>query len=637
MSRLNQLLQRYWGFTSFRSPQEQIIQSVLSGRDTIALLPTGGGKSLCYQLPALAVDGKVLVISPLISLMQDQVRALEQKNIMAKAIHSGLEPSMVDALLDNFVHGPLKILYVSPERVQTEVFQTRFYMANVAFIAIDEAHCISQWGHDFRPSYSELRTLREIKPNIPIIALTATATSTVIHDIKKFLGLKDCEVFTNSFARENINFVVVKNEDKYQEMFRILQRVKGCGIIYLRSRLECVRLAQLLKERGISASYYHGGMTSADREATQDHWFQNKVDIMVATNAFGMGIDKPDVRLVMHLDVPPSIEEYYQEAGRAGRDQKLAYAVSIINNKDIISASKSMENQYPELDEIKKVYVALCVFLKVAVGGSAGREFILDIDEFFKNIKLSNTKTLNSLKILGREKWIEMTETSKYKSKAMVVADPRELHRMYPEDDLRYLVLCQMLRLYAGIFTESIEISESEIAKSMNLPINKVKIVLQLLEREAMIHYDPSSTKPRVVFLMDRPADESFRIDKEKYNFYKDIAQKRLNATIQYFTGNKCRQLTIIEYFDQKGQPCGKCDICRGSNDATFSQEDYKMVLNYITNAKAEIFDLKLLLHSWPTNRRKKIIACLDFLSNEEYIQLTEDGKIINLFYGKKS
>jgi len=253
MSRLNQLLQRYWGFTSFRSPQEQIIQSVLSGRDTIALLPTGGGKSLCYQLPALAVDGKVLVISPLISLMQDQVRALEQKNIMAKAIHSGLEPSMVDALLDNFVHGPLKILYVSPERVQTEVFQTRFYMANVAFIAIDEAHCISQWGHDFRPSYSELRTLREIKPNIPIIALTATATSTVIHDIKEFLALKDCEVFTNSFARENINFVVVKNEDKYQEMFRILQRVKGCGIIYLRSRLECVRLAQLLKERGISA------------------------------------------------------------------------------------------------------------------------------------------------------------------------------------------------------------------------------------------------------------------------------------------------------------------------------------------------------------------------------------------------
>jgi ATP-dependent DNA helicase RecQ len=636
MSRLTQLLHRYWGFTSFRSPQEQIIQSVLSGRDTIALLPTGGGKSLCYQLPALAVEGKVLVISPLISLMQDQVRSLEKKNIMAKAIHSGLESSMADALLDNFVHGPLKILYVSPERVQTEVFQTRFYMANVAFIAVDEAHCISQWGHDFRPSYSELKTLREIKPNIPIIALTATATSTVIHDIKEFLGLKDCQVFTNSFARENINFVVIKNEDKYQEMFRILHKVKGCSIIYLRSRLECVKLSQLLKERGFSAAYYHGGMTSADREQIQDQWFQNKVDIIVATNAFGMGIDKSDVRLVMHLDVPPSIEEYYQEAGRAGRDQKPAFAVSIINNKDIISASKSMENQYPEIDDIKKVYIALCVFLKVAVGGSAGREFILDIDELLKNIKLSNAKTLNSFKILGREKWVEVTETTKYKSKAMVVADPRELHRMYPEDDLRYLVLCQLLRLYEGIFIESVEINEAEIAKSMNLPINKVRIVLQLLEREAMIHYDPSSTKPRVVFLLDRPSDDSFAIDTAKYNFYKDIAQKRLNATIQYFTGNKCRQLTIIEYFGQVGVPCGKCDICRGSNNADFSQEDYKQVLNYISNSKTEILDLKVLLHSWPTNKRKKIIACIDSLAKEDYIKLTDDGKIINLLHGKK-
>jgi len=627
---VHKVLKRYWGFDEFRSPQLEIIESILSGRDTIALLPTGGGKSLCYQLPALLTKGKVLVISPLISLMQDQIKQLEDKEISAKAIYSGMPLSAIDAILDNFVHGPLKLLYVSPERVQTELFQTRFYMANVAFVAIDEAHCISQWGHDFRPSYLDLKILREIKPNVPIIALTATATSLILQDIEKQLGLRDVSIFTKSFARENINFVVIRNEDKSQELLHLMEKLQGTGIIYQRSRVECMKIAELLRSKGYSAAAYHGGMTTDQRASIQSKWFANSVRIMVATNAFGMGIDKSDVRFVIHQDIPPSIEEYYQEAGRAGRDGKVAYAVAIVNNRDIISASKSMDSQYPSSEEIKSVYTLLCRFFKVAIGGGAGSEYYFDMAEFCKLSKFNSSKVYNTLRILERQNWLALSESLKLPSRVLVVADPRALHNVYPEDDLRYEVLCQLLRMYDGIFIESIEINETQLSRTLNIPIDKIILILKMLEREGMIHYDKSLGMPKITYLMDRPDDNSFKIDEKAYQVDRKNAQDRLEAIIQFFTGDTCRQAAILEYFGEKATVCGKCDICRGSGSSDYTKEDYVAVLKLLEKLP-KITEIKSLLLKWPINRRNRIQNCLEDLHKDGLIKLTDDAKLINL------
>ena len=632
------VLKKYWGFDQLRSPQGEIMESVLSGKDTIALLPTGGGKSLCYQLPALVTKGKVLVISPLISLMQDQIKQLEDKGILAKAIYSGMPASMIDAILDNFVHGPIKLLYVSPERVQTELFQMRFYMANVAFVAIDEAHCISQWGHDFRPSYLDLKLLRTIKPNVPIIALTATATSMIIKDISEQLGLKNPQLFTKSFARENINFVVIRNESKVEELLQLMSKLKGTGIIYQRSRVECMKTAEMLRSRGYSASAYHGGMTTEQREEVQSKWFANAARIMVATNAFGMGIDKPDVRFVIHMDIPPSIEEYYQEAGRAGRDGSQAFAVAIINNKDIISATKSMDAQYPTLEEIKTIYSMLCKYFRVAIGGGAGSEYYFDMGEFCKLAKFNASKVYNTMRILERQKWMMLSESLKVPSRVIVVANPRELHNLYPEDDFRYEVLCQLLRLYDGIFIESVEISEANLARTLNMPIDKVILVLKMLEREAMIHYDKSLGMPKITYLMDRPDDNSFRIDERGYEIDRKNAQDRLDAIIKFFISDGCRQASILEYFGEESEPCGKCDVCRGSNSHVYSKEEYIAVLKFLEKAN-KISEVKQILSKWPVNRRNRIKSCLEDLHKDGIIKLTDDGKLVNQIHdghGKK-
>lgn len=629
MSSILKVLKQYWGFSSLRHPQGEIIESILSGKDTIALLPTGGGKSLCYQLPALLTKGKVLVISPLISLMQDQVNQLEKKGILAKAIYSGMSASMIDAILDNFVHGPLKILYVSPERVQNETFQTRFYMANVSFVAIDEAHCISQWGHDFRPSYLLLNILRQIKPNIPVLALTATATPLIIKDISDQLHLAEPAIFSKSFARDNISFVVIRNEARHEELLRVLKSMKGCGIIYQRSRVECMKTAELLRQKGFRALAYHGGMSSEMRENTQNKWFNNEAEIMVATNAFGMGIDKGDVRFVIHLDIPPSIEEYYQEAGRAGRDGQPSFAVSIVNHRDIISASKSMETQYPEPEEIKDIYVSICRYLRVATGGGAGSEYFFDLIEFSKKYKFNTSKVYNTLRILEKQKWLILSESLKVPSRAMVVANPRELHTLYPENDLRYEVLSQLLRLYEGIFIEQVEISESMMARSLDMPIDKVTVILKMLEREAMIVYDKSLGLPRISFTIDRPADNDFKINEKLYLFDRENAQRRLDAIIRYFTSNECRQATILNYFDELGKPCGRCDVCRGSQDTSYSKSDYVAVLKqlekYPQTSKISVF-----LNAWPLNKRMRIKTCLEDLAKDGIVSLSEDGTLVN-------
>jgi ATP-dependent DNA helicase RecQ len=631
-TRLKNYLKHYWGYDDFRYPQFEIIQSILSGRDTIALLPTGGGKSLCYQLPALAAEGKVLVISPLISLMQDQVSQLASRDIYAKAIHSGMSAEEIDAIFDNLVHGPLKILYISPERVQTELFLTRFYLADISFIAVDEAHCISQWGHDFRPAYTALSKIREIKPKLPIMALTATATPYVVSDICTQLQLKDQQIFSKSFARDNISFIVMKNDNKIREVIKILAKLEGTGIIYQRSRVNCIKIAEALSSKGYHAIAYHGGMTHEERQKIQENWTRGKHRIIVATNAFGMGIDKSDVRFVIHLDLPASIEEYYQESGRAGRDGRPAYAISIVNNRDILAAQGQLQTAYPTLQEIASIYNSLLQYLKVAVGGGAASEFYFDITDFARRYKIYIAKIYNTLKILERQGWIILNEALRHPSLLVVVADPREIHNIYEENDIRYILLCEILRMYESVFIEKVPIQEDVIAARLKIKYDHTITLLKVLQQDGMIEYDPSLSLPKLTLLLDRPDIKSFKIDEAKYLEDKQRAQDRLTSMISYFTEDQCRQSMILKYFGETiDHKCGKCDICRGSADTNYSTTEFKAVLSALTNEKTRQLNEASFVSQWPMNKRKRVIQILKDLESQAIIQRLESGLIVNL------
>lgn len=617
------ILKQYWGYDGFRPPQGKIIDSLLSGQDTIALLPTGGGKSICYQVPALAVAGKAVVVSPLISLMVDQVESLRSRGIHAAAIHSGLDQSMIDALLDNFVHGPLKLLYVSPERIETEIFQVRFHMANVAFVAVDEAHCISQWGHDFRPSYLNINVLREIKPKVPFIALTATATSKIVEDISVQLHMVNHKVFRKSFARENISFTVMHTDQKYTDLSQIVRKIRGTGIVYTRSRKNTVKVSAKLKAMGISASHYHGGMSYEDRQKAQQAWMDGRSKIIVATNAFGMGIDKSDVRYVIHLDVPPSIEEYYQEAGRAGRDGEPAFAISLINNRDIIAAAKTFEVQYPELDEIKDVYIKLCRYLKVAVDSGENRDYLIDIDEFSTKTKVTMFKLHSVLKILEKQEWLILNESVRKPSRVWIKASTRHLTEVYDTESVIYEVLSQLMRNYEGIFLGFVDINEMQLSRQLFMTRQEIVHYLKQLEREAVIHYDMSSTLPRLTFLVNRPQDYSFRINERLYQESKLNAKERFDATVDFFTGVECRQSVLLEYFGEEKMTCGTCDVCRGSQEVDYSQEEYNYVFNMVKANPSGVLVIQIL-DKFPFNKRKRIQACIEDLTNEQKITILE-------------
>jgi ATP-dependent DNA helicase RecQ len=622
------ILNRSGGYDRVRSPQLDIINSVLQGKDTMALLPTGGGKSLCYQLPSMMLPGKTVVISPLISLMQNQVAELNDINISAKAIHTGMRATEIEAILDNFVHGPLKLLYVSPERIVTEVFQIRFHMANVSLVAIDEAHCISQWGHDFRPSYLNINMLREIKPDVPFIALTATATEEILEDIKDQLALADPNVFRNSFARDNISFSSVKTEDKTLEFSKLVGKLSGSGIVYTRSRIGSTKIANWLRKKGINALHYHGGMSPDERANAQLKWMHNKARIIVATNAFGMGINKSDVRFVIHMDIPPSIEEYYQEAGRAGRDGKRAFAVSMISNQDIMSTVKNFENYHPTLDEIKKIYIAVCKYLKVAYDSGLYTDYYLDIDEMSKLFKIPISKIHTTLKILEKQEWLELSEGLKTPSQAMVTANPMSVNDIYEQNDPRYQVLTQLLRSYEGIFNEYVNINEAAISRSLNISLNKIVGYLKVLQKEAMIHYNPSQDLPKLIFLKSRPMDDAFRIDEKSYKDLKANSWEKLNSIISYHNNDQCRQQFILNYFgEDNDHTCGQCDICLGSTNTDYTENDKDLVLEKISKAKDGLSPKQVLL-GFPYNKRKRIYQCLDDLESENMIRIDDKGNI---------
>jgi ATP-dependent DNA helicase RecQ len=624
------VLKKYWGYESFRPPQDLIIDAVLKKSDTIALLPTGGGKSVCYQVPSLIFSGKTIVISPLIALMQDQVDNLFTRGIIAKSLNANLHYKEIDAILDNFVFGDLKMLYISPERIGSEVFMTRIQKANISLIAVDEAHCISQWGYDFRPSYFNIPRLREIHPKVPILALTATATPLVLKDISERLELKNPAVFQKSFSRDNLGLTVINGDDKKNELLRLLSRVKGCCIIYVRNRRETVEISQWLGAHGISCVSYHGGMDKDTREKNQAAWMHNHVRMIVCTNAFGMGIDKPDVRLVIHLDLAPSIEEYYQEAGRAGRDGNEAHAVTLVDESDIDNAIQNFNEQFPSLEIIGGTYDRLCRFYKVAYGSGMMESYDFSILDFADYTSIPVKKVFHIISILEKEGWITTSEAFKEPSKLMVMASTEDLDYLEKNAGLKSRITVHLLRKYEGLFVDFVKIDENRVAQELGIEVSKLIQTLQILKNENLVQYIPRATVPQLTFTQSRPQPESFSIDKKSYLNRKKMAEERLQAMIKYIRNeNICRQKVIVDYFGEDGKNCGKCDICLGANAMSLTYDETQKVLNHlIRTINTAPFPLKKYVNLYPFNKRKRILKAIQSFESENLIHITDAGII---------
>lgn len=560
-----EILKQYFGFDSFREPQLEIIQSVLAGKDTLALLPTGGGKSLCFQIPALLQDGICIVISPLIALMKDQVFQLKNRNIKAAAIFSGLSFHEIDLILDNCQFGYYKILYVSPERLKTELFIERFKRMKVNLIAVDEAHCISQWGFDFRPSYLEIAEIRKYHPNIPVLALTATATINVKKDIiEKLEFKKGNQLFKKSFQRENLGFVARKEDAKYPKLLEIVQKIKGSGIVYVKSRNKTKDVAEYLIKHNIKADFYHAGLRPDERNRKQDNWIKNKVDIIVCTNAFGMGIDKADVSLVVHLDIPESIESYYQEAGRAGRDGRHAYAVLLYNQSDIDNLLEKNEQKFPPVETIKKVYNAICNHLSIAVEGGKMHTHDFDLVHFCKLFKLDITVVYNSLKVLEQENYLQLGDGVLLTSRVIFNVDKLELYRFEIANSNYALLIKSLLRSYGGIVDHYTPVNEKLLAKHLKVSEAELINQLKLLHKNKILTYIPTSENPTLMLLTERMHEENLYINMQYINKRKKVILDQLNSIIQYAEQHsECRQQIICHYFgEEEVVNCGKCDVC---------------------------------------------------------------------------
>jgi ATP-dependent DNA helicase RecQ len=546
--------------------QEEIVNAVIEGKDTLALLPTGGGKSVCFQVPGLYLDGICIVISPLIALMKDQVEQLKKRDILAEAIHSGMRRQEIDVLLDNAIYGKTKFLYVSPERLQTEIFIARVKQMKVGLIAVDEAHCISQWGYDFRPPYLKINELRELHPDTPVIALTASATAEVQNDIVEKLSFqKKHVVFKKSFARENLSFVVRKTENKDRKLLEILQKVKGSAIVYVRSRKATQEIANFLKKRGIPSSFYHAGLSFEDRTIRQDEWINNKTRVMVATNAFGMGIDKPDVRLVVHVDIPENIESYYQEAGRAGRDGLRSYATILYHDADVENIQTRTERSHPTIEYLKKVYQCLANFFQLAVGSSEGESYDFDLHDFAERFQLNPIEAYSALKKLEEEGLIQFNESFHSPSTLHVLIDNSKLYQFQVANARFDETLKMLLRLYGGeLFSGFVKISESYIAKAMKIAEKEVVSQLKHLNELKIVLYSPLKNEPQITFILARQDADHLPLDVKRLNERKKLILGKLHAMIAYVTvSHRCRMQMVQDYFNEITlTTCNICDVC---------------------------------------------------------------------------
>ncbi|MCE7068649.1 ATP-dependent DNA helicase RecQ [Dyadobacter sp. CY326] len=631
MTDLHAVLKQYWGYDNFRPFQEDAIKAVLNGIDTLVLLPTGGGKSVCFQVPVMAMEGVCIVVTPLIALMKDQVEQLKRRGISAAAIHSGMGKNEIDITLDNCIHGHTKFLYVSPERLRTDIMIARAKQMNVCLLAIDEAHCISAWGYDFRPAYLLIADFRKLIPGVPSMALTATATEEVRADILDKLEMRNARVFKQSFARANLSYSAFSEENKERKLLQILKNVSGSAIVYVRTRKRTKELADWLSRQGISAQSYHAGLPFRERGDRQSSWIKNQTRVVVATNAFGMGIDKPDVRAVIHFDLPDNLEAYYQEAGRAGRDEAKAYAVALFTKLDLEELTENVERKYPPVEVLKRVYQSLANYYKIATGGGEFSAFDFDIQQFTGTFGLAVNETHYALKLLEEEGFLQLSESFNDASKIHFLVDNRQLYDFqirYQELDSFIKVI---LRMYGGeLFTEYVRISESEIGQIFFAPEPEVIKKLNFLKERDIIDYEPRKNKPQLTFLTPRyeaallPLNV-FEIEKKKS---RDLTKARSVAHYAAHT-RICRTLLLLEYFNEfDAEECGVCDICiqKKKQDLQHNLELDSALVNFLNqNGAVTPNELGKAFEDVP---EKDFLQTLQQLIKDEVIRYDTIGKL---------
>lgn len=621
------ILNKYWGHAQFRTLQWEIIESVLNKQDTLALLPTGGGKSVCYQVPALLMNGMCLVVSPLVALMKDQVEKLNQLGIHAAAIYSGMPQKEIKIILGNCIQDQIKFLYISPERIQTELFQVSIREMNISLLAVDEAHCISQWGFDFRPEYQKINAIRAIFPDIPVLALTATATIKVIEDIRILLELKNTKQFTASFERPNLSYLVRETQDKELQIQQIARGVHGSGLVYVRSRKRAEILADLLVKNGFLASCYHAGLSHEIRNERQLNWLKGTCKIMVCTSAFGMGIDKPDCRFVIHEEWPDSIEAYYQEAGRAGRDGKPAYCVLLFEKSDQFQLQERIQIQFPEEQFVKKVYDTLCSFYQIQLGQIMSEAVPFEIESICLKLNSRESMIRPALQVLQQLNLIYLSDAFYEPSRCLMIADHEEITYITKPEYQKLLNL--MLRTYGGLFDYPCIISEQFLSKKINKPEAEIRNDLQALHNLKIISYKAQNQLARLSFTLPRIQSNYIQFKQANYRERKQLYEQKLKSMLNYATSNStCRSQLILAYFEEKNaQSCGTCDVCRNAKNNHLNQENQwrKMVEEKLQKSGVQMSELLTMIPIGEQNHFKDFLRTL---LDQQIIQLKPDGSI---------
>lgn len=617
MQTIQQILIKYWGYTQFRFLQEEIINSVIAGKDTLALLPTGGGKSICYQVPALFQEGVCIVISPLIALMKDQVNDLKSRDIKAIALTSELHKREIDIALDNCAYGDVKFLYLSPERLQTDIVKMRLKKMKINLIAVDEAHCISQWGYDFRPSYLKINELREILPNVPLLALTATATTPVAKDICRLLEFKNENIIRSTYKRPNLSYAVVNDENKSKRIVTILNKVNGSGIVYVRTRKKAEELSRQLQSEKISASYFHAGLSAQEKDDRMKQWLNSRSNTIVATNAFGMGINKPDVRVVIHYDIPASPESYFQEAGRAGRDEKKAYAILLCNEASKLELEKYVIGSFPSLDQVKQTYQALANYYTLAIGIQNDVNLDFDIADFCNKYNFNAVTVYNSLRFLEKENYVTLTENLNRPSRVNITLNKEELYQFQVSNPGLDPFIKLLLRSYTGIFDGFVKINETDLAKRSETKREAVVELLTKLSEQNIISYIPQSTLPQITFNGNRVRSNDIHLSNENFANIKLNALKRMEWMMFYVsTTHKCRSHLLLSYFDEKNDyRCGICDVCLERNKLELSSLEFEVISEQLKQlTKKESYTLNTLVENIKQAKQENVLKVIRWL-----------------------
>jgi len=627
----HEILKQYWGYEAFRPLQQEVIESILSNKDTLALMPTGGGKSVCYQVPAMCKEGLCLVISPLIALMKDQVENLRKKGITAFAVYSGMSRKEVENVFKVAGNSNCKFLYVSPERLETNLFKEFLPSLGVNLIAVDEAHCISQWGYDFRPPYLRIAALREELPGIPILALTATATPDVQNDICEKLNFSNHNIFRQSFERPNLSFSVFNVDSRAKKITEIFSKVQGSGIVYCKSRKRTKEIAELLKLQKISADFYHAGLKQEERSKKQEAWIKNEVRVIVCTNAFGMGIDKPDVRIVVHADMPDCLENYYQEAGRAGRDLKKSYAVLLYDETDVAELDKMAAIRFPSLEDIRSVYHAVCNYLQIPSGGSERVYYDFDINDFIKKFKLNVHTAVYSLKVLEQEGWLSFNEQVFVPSTIRFTVNKKDLYEFEKSHALLEPMIKSLLRAYEGIFDFPVPVSEVVVARLNKTDTDTTKLQLHQLHKAGIIEYNPQKDSPQILLLRERIKAEDLKIDITGFKTRKEKFINRSKMMVQYAHETVyCRSRILGGYFgDKEIKSCGVCDNCLSQKALVVNREDFNKISGIISSAlAAQPLPSKDLILQLGSIKKEKAWKVLDLMQAEDKIEMDASGWI---------